>query len=212
MALTPKTGADITADFETQVDDMTELSTEEEYMVLDRVYRRILSAKDWLFLMKPLALTTDGTDRITLPTDFGFLVESGQYSNRYLDAQYPHVIFVGPNAQPYYYINQLDRQQYANQDGYFYIDLVNMKIVFTKAPSSGLAVTGDYSYVPDAITDTTSPVIPAQFHDIFPYGMYIDDLMIQMFDKNKAFIQENGIFFQQRLDDMKNWNDKFIII
>ena len=73
MALTPKTGADIIADFETQVDDMTELSTEEEYMVLDRVYRRILSAKDWLFLMKPLALTTDGTDRITLPTDFGSL-------------------------------------------------------------------------------------------------------------------------------------------
>lgn len=139
-------------------------------------------------------------------------MESGQYSNRYLDAQYPHVIFVGPNAQPYYYINQLDRQQYANQDGYFYIDLVNMKIVFTKAPSSGLAVTGDYSYVPDAITDTTSPVIPAQFHDIFPYGMYIDDLMIQMFDKNKAFIQENGIFFNQRLNDLKAWNDKFIII
>lgn len=211
-ALAPKTGSEIIADFETQVDDLSELSTDEELMVLNRVYRRILSAKDWLFLNKPIALTTDGTNTIDLPEDFGFLVESAQYTNRFIDARYPHVLFVGPNKQPYYYINQLDRQQYDNQDGYFYIDLINMQIVFTKTPSAGLDVSGDYSYVPEDITETTSPVIPAQFHDMFPYGMYIDDMIIQMFDKQKAYMQENGIMFNNRLNDMKNWNDKFIII
>lgn len=211
-ALAPKTGTEIIADFETQVDDLSELSTDEKLMVLNRTYRKILSSKDWLFLNKPMALTTNGTDRIALPDDFGFLLPSGQYTNRFIDTKYPHVIFVGPNNQPYYYVNQLDRQQYDNQEGFFYIDLIEMEIVFTKTPSSGLAVNGDYSYVPEDVTLVTSPVIPAQFHDIFPYGMYVDDMIIQMFDKQKTYLQENSALFQGRLNDIKNWNDKFIII
>ena len=212
MAMQPKNGKTILEEFELQVDDGTELSTSEEYTVLNRVYREVLDFKDWLFLMKPLALTTDGSDEVALPIDFHRFLQSGQYTNRFIDAKYPYVIFLGENKQPYYYVNYLDREQYRNASGYFYIDLITNKIKFTSTPNSGLAVTGDYIYMPDEITALTYPVFPAAYHDILPYGMAVDDFIIQLFDKGKSYAPENMAKFQRRIDAMASWNDSFIHI
>lgn len=212
MAITPKTGQDIIDDFEMQVDDGTELATAEELTVLNRVYRRLLDSKDWLFLMKKLNLVTNGTDSIDLPEDFDRFLQSGQYTNRFIDSKYPYVIFLGESQDPYYYVNYLDREQYRNQSNYFYIDLTTNKIVFTQTPDSGLAVIGDYIYAPDDIELDTSPVIPAKYHDIFAYGMATEDFIIQLFDKGKSYAPENLLKYNQRLADLSSWNDSFIHI
>lgn len=212
MAVTPKTGKQIIEEFELQVDDGTELSTDEEYTVLNRVYREVLDHKDWLFLLKPLSLETNGTNEIELPEDFNRLVQSGQYTNRFIDSRYPFVLFVGENQEPYYYVNYLDREQYRNQSGYFYIDMVTNKVVFTQAPQSGLKVLGDYIYTPDDITEDTSPVFPTIYHDVLVYGMAIDDFIIQMFDKGKSYAPENKMKYDKKLKALSSWNDSFIYI
>jgi hypothetical protein len=212
MALTPKTGQEIIDEFGLQNGDTTDLSTSESIMVLNRVYRSVLDSKDWLFLMKPINLTTDGTDRVALPEDFKKFVASGQYTERFLDSKFPFVIFLGENKRPYYYVNYLDREQYSNTSGFFYIDINTNEIVFTQSPDGGQTVKGDYIYTPDDVTTVTSPVFPSEYSNVLVYGMAVDDLIIQLFDKAKSYAPENQVKYRKRLAEMKSWNDSFIHI
>lgn len=212
MPATPKTGSTIIEEFGLQNGDTSDLSTSESLTVLNRVYRSVLDSKDWLFLMKKLNLTTNGTDRIALPEDFKKFVASGQYTEKFIDAKYPFVIFLGPEKTHYYYVNYLDREQYKDQSNYFYIDLTTNEIVFTQIPNSGLSVTGDYIYSPDDIESNTYPVFPAEYIDILVYGMTLDDFIIQLFDKARSYAPENKMKYDKRLAEMKSWNDSFIHI
>lgn len=213
MALTPKTGQQIITEFEMQVDDTTELSSVEELILLNRIYRKILAHKAWLFLQKPHTATqSTSVDYIALPSDFDYLAPAGQYSDIGETATYPYVVFVGTDLRKYIVVNYADRRQYDNKDGYCYVDPINNRLVFTKQPTSAETVQFDYIYVPDDITLVTSPVIPAKFHDMFAYGMAVDDMIIQMFEKSRSTAQENNSFFQAKLDDMCIWNDMQIQI
>lgn len=213
MAITPKTGQEIITEFEMQVDDTTELSTSEELIVLNRVYRKILEFKDWLFLIKTHSGTTStSVPYISLPTDFDRIAMSGQSSNIGDEYDYPYQVFVGNELRRYQVVNYLDRRQYDNKDGYCYVDIANNRLYFTKQPTSAEPVSFDYVYAPDNITTGTSPVIPAKFHDMFAYGMAVDDMIIQMFEKNRSYAPENRLLFESKLQDMALWNDRQIML
>lgn len=213
MAITPKTGQIIIDEFEMQVDDTTELSSQEELVVLNRVYRTVLEYKDWLFLIKTATGTTStSVPYVALPADFDRMAMAGQSSNIGESYDYPYIVFVGDTNRRYQVVNFLDRRQYENQDGYCYVDIANQRLVFTKQPTSAESISYDYVYAPDDIGLNTSPIIPAKFHDMFAYGMAVDDTVIQLFEKQRSYAKENYQFFKNKLDDMALWNDRQIQI
>lgn len=202
-------GSEILTRFEMQADDTSELSSDEELQILNRVYRNVLNAKTWEFLKKAFAGTTDSNSYISLPADFAYITANANYTDSSEPASRP-VVFVGPNYSPYQVISWSDRRQYRDQDGYCYVDIVNSRLVFTKQQTAGLAVEFDYVYRPDDITLVTSPVFPADYHEILVFGMMFEDQIIQQSDKAKNYASENIALYKNKYNDMCYWNSQLI--
>ena len=76
------TATELITIFELQVNDVTELSTSEELLVMNRIYQRVCSDRPWEFLKtsETGTLLGSGTDGfyITIPSDFGYFYENFQ--------------------------------------------------------------------------------------------------------------------------------------
>jgi len=200
-------GSAIKTAFELQVDDLSELSDSEAYTLMNKVYRKILSFKDWSFLHSIYSGTISGTD-LTLPADFDQLLDNFNYAGD-LDYNVGSYVFVGTARSPYKIIKIGERNKYRDSSGYCYVDYKNNKIVFTKAPGD-VAAEFDYKYVPDDITSSTSPVIPARFHSVFQHGMAMEDFIIQQSPKAKSYAGENKGMFDSLVEDIAIWDTKQI--
>lgn len=204
------TAQELIAQFETEVDDMTELATVDELFVLNRVYKQICGDKPYEFTKKTYSgIQSTTLPTVSLPSDFGYLVENHNYTE---NDQYAHrpVVFVGPAYQPYYVVSFSDRRQYLNKTGFAYIDIRNNTLVFTGQPTSGNTVEFDYCAVPDDLTLTDEPIFPERYQHAIYFGMAVDNEIIQRSDKARNYMQENADKKQGFIDDMNYWNSKLV--
>ena len=206
---------DIITNFELQVSDVTELSTSEEFRVLNRVYNKICNYRPWEFLKKSASGTMSSDSEgyyITAPTDFAYFIENNQYTNNTVSPQNnttPRDIFVGANYSPYQIVNWSDRQQYRNHTGVAYYDVVNGKIRFPQTPEA-FTYQFDYIMVPPALVAGAAPLTPARFDDVYHFGMAVEDSIIQLSPKATSYAQENQAKYQSMLDDITYWNSMLI--
>ena len=218
-------GTDIIAQFEKDTGDTTELSSSEELTLANRIYNKVLNDRDWEFLKKPANGTItigNGVATIPLPADFDHFAINAQATDMAVgvnDNGYgvgnasPKVIFVSTATgvyAPYQIVNFSDRRQYFNKNGYCYTDYVNNQVVFTVVPTtSDLTYEFDYIYLPPALTLTTSPVFP-KCHDVIHFGMAVDDMIIQLFDRTHSYAAENGKNYQEQLSQLRYYNSQLI--
>ena len=209
-------GATIITQFELQVDDVTQLSSDEELVILNRVYRAVLNDRPWEFLKKESSgsiLSDANGSYITLPSDFEYIAQNASYTanniNDIVGTSSPMVIFIGTSYQPYVIINFSDRRQYRNKTGFAYVDLVNDQIRFTGTPDSS-TYEFDYIYKPADLLIGTSPVFTRN-NDILVYGMAVDNDILQKSPKAKSYLEENNSKYNRELESLALYNSQFIM-
>lgn len=204
------TGAEIIAAFELQVSDLTELSTVEEYQILDRVYKKLMAQKPWEITKKEASGVLSTTlPYVSLPDDFLFMVANHDYRGVEEYAGYP-VVFIGDNYTPYRVVSFSDRRQYRGNSNVCYVDIVNRRLYFTIQPTAASAYEFDYQSVPDAITANTSPVFPESYHPILVHLMATEDFILQLSDKAKSYAPENAAKADSYFGDMAYWNANLV--
>ena len=210
------TASELITIFELQVSDITELSTSEELLVMNRIYQRICNDRPWEFLKTSATGTMLGSGvdgfYITVPADFGYFYENFTWTDNAVPSnlnQSPKVIYLGTNKTPYPIVNYSDRYKYLGNTGYCYLDLANNKIVFTGTPVSTTYYM-DYIKFPATLTGSSTPVIPTRFQEILVYGMAAENDIIQLSPKAKSYAPENLTLYQQYLADMSLWNSRLI--
>lgn len=205
---------DIITNFELEVNDMTELSTSEELLILNRVYKRVcLSPYEFLKVNATGTILSDSTSfYITLPDDFRYLSSNGDFSEQnmmYDDNVKPRVIFVGPNFARYKVINFSDRVQYRNQTGYCYLDLAGNKIRFCYPPTD-TTYSFDYIKTPPTLTTADAPLFPEDFDSVIVYGMAQENEILQRSDKARSYKDDYEIKYQQAVRDLKLYNAQMV--
>jgi hypothetical protein len=205
------TGQDILNQFHNYTGDQSELSTEDELILLNNIYDSILSDRPWEFLKTSTSgsILSDGTvSYITLPEDFRFFIENNQKTDNsqttYNNAS-QKVIFVGPNYTPYQIVNWSDRRQFQNTSGYAYPDLANNRIVFTVPPADS---TYEFDYIKNwsPVTLVTSPIFPSDFHNMIHQYMAVDSVIINLFDRAHSYAKENQTGADELFKAMCYWN------
>jgi hypothetical protein len=216
--------------FELQVNDITELADQEELDLLNRVYQRLYTDRDWEFAKKTVSgnyLTDANGAFIPLPADFSHIPINNEYTDNSIGVDNnaaPKVIFmIQSGAQstytPFQVINWSDRRQYVNRSGFVYVDL-NFNL--TTYPQGILRFTGGPSYVPPytayeydyicvppllALTDT--PLFPGKFHNILQFKMATENDVLQLSPKATSFQVDNEAKYQEYLLDLQFWNSNF---
>lgn len=157
MALT---GTQIIERFNLQTDQSSELSDSEALDLAQETYEEIQDDRNWVWLRKAYSGTTSTTlPYVSLPTDFKTL--SSQYEG-------VPVVYVGTQPRMYRLISYDDRRRYTNTDGYCYIDIPNLRLVFTKQPTTAETLEYDYICYAPALTASTSPLF-TQVNEIISY-------------------------------------------
>lgn len=207
------TGAEIIAQFEQYVDDLTELSTTQELILVNKIYHKICDLRPWEFLKKEKTGTMTTTTTIAFPDDFSHLLENFNYTDNSISTEInskPCVVFISSNGgstyNPFRVVNWSDRRQYVNTNGVCYIDYAASVITFPYAQSSGALYNFDYKSVPTNLTTGTSPVFPDRFQHAIYHGMAVDDMIIQLFDKARSYAKENQGAYKDYVDSMALWN------
>lgn len=188
--------SDILLRFESQVDDNSELSTDEELALAQEVYDEISNDRPWEWLKTTATGTTStSVPYIALPADFKELS---------LNRDNQSVIFVGSDFAEYRVIPFSSRRDYRNLDGYAYIDVPNQRLYFTLQPTSAKAVEYDYIKRPAALTVSTAPLVTTeQFGKLIAYGMAIKFNNIEQSDKSSSYQKENQLQYYNLLSDLR---------
>lgn len=203
------TKSDIIIKAQLYLDDLSELSTAEFSDLFDKIYNRVCAFKAWEFTKKSHAGTTTGAEYIALPSDFASLALNHNHTDSSTEADRP-VVFVGSTYAPYKVVSWSDRRQYRGQSNVCWVDIVNERLYFGSAPTSGEAVEFDYLSVMPDLADGDEPAFPARFHDILYHGMVADELMIEQSDKATSYAPENTREYNRYLDDMAVWNARLV--
>lgn len=220
MSVTDLTVQEIIEKFELQVNDLTELASQEELDLLNDKIQDVALEHVFESLKKnatgALALdATTGLYYITKPTDFSIFVENNNYTennvNNDID-QAAKVIFVGANRQPFRIVNYSDRMQYRNTSGVCWLDLTVDKIFFPVAPSDTSYYSFDYTMVPPVLTLTTDKPtwIPNRFRKMLWFAMATDNEILQLSSKANSYAADNRAKYQDTLEKMIWWNDNLI--
>lgn len=196
---------DIIKQFEVYVDDLTELSTQEEYILLSKVIQEICNDRSWEFLRKVGSVTTDTINSAPLPIDFSAIM-----NNYYESEEAPQpdraVAYVG--GTPHFFIPAGSARQ--RQGNFCYIDMATKTIKFTNNVGVGLTVEIDYKKRPDQITTNASViVIPEEVRYYLAPMMAIDDDVIQKSEKARSNIQMNMASKAKLLRDLSHINARF---
>lgn len=183
-----------------QVDDASELSTDEELDLANEVYSEVCDDRPWEWLKTTFTDVTSTTlPYIDLPANFKELS---------LNSKNESVVFVGADFAEYKVIPFSSRRDYRNQSGFCYIDIVNMRLYFTVQPTSVEAIEFDYIKRPTSLTLSTEPLVSTnQFGRMISYGMASKFVNIEQVDKSKGSYQKenkgvyDGILNDYRLED-----------
>lgn len=218
MAQPEKTAQQIITAFELQVNDITELSSDEELGILNRKYQELLSIRPWEFLKKNaqgvIAQDVNGY-YITLPVDFNYLFPNYSYTDNAIATEInsaPIVIFMvnGITYTPCYVINYSDRRQYVNRGNYAYVDLANGVLRFLGTPVY-TSYDFDYIKVAPVLTVSDKPIFPGQFHDILVFGMATDNEILQLSPKATSYAQENNAKYLEYVANMEYRDAQFTL-
>jgi len=187
--------SDIIDRFHLQVDDSSELSTEEELALANEVYNEICSERSWAWLQTSYTTTASTTvPYVALPADFRELLP-----NYDLETQ----ILVGTDYTPYKVVNWSERRNYRDMVGLCYLDYPNLRIYFTKQPIDTHAIEFDYVKIQPALTLSTSPLFRADYHDIIAYGMASKFDPIQLTPQGESYQKVNGGLYEQKLEALR---------
>lgn len=187
--------SDIIARYNLQVDDASELSSDEELALANEVYVDVCNDRPWEWLKTTYAGVTSTTlPYITLPTDFK------EFS---LNKDGKSVVFIGDAFDEYKVIPFSSRRDYRNMTGFCYVD--SGKLYFTVQPTSVLAIEFDYIKRPVDLTLATEPVVTTdQFGKMIAYGMAAKFTNIEQPDKSKGSYQSNNkAEFDKMLTDLQ---------
>lgn len=198
---------EIIKQFEVYVDDLTELSSAEEYSLLSKVLDTIYNDRSWEFLRKAGTAVTTTATTAPLPADFV------SFMNNYTEDPYNNipekaVVYVG--NVPYQIIPMGARNQFVGGN-YAYADILAGTITFTISVGSNQTVTFDYKYQPSAITSNASIIaLPATFRRYIPQVMAIDDDIIQKMEKARSNYDANMAVFNKLMRDLAHYNARFL--
>lgn len=225
---------EIIAKFESYVGDTSELSTQEEVDLLNKIFRKVNNYRHWEYLKTydTGTFVDEGYGlEFRLPDNFVSFYDNSTYTNNSIGIENnasPRVIYIkqdstdygaqgSPNSTPYQIINFSDRRQYRNTNGYCFLDSsggTRKKIYLTGNLTGPIYFEYDYIYKPDDLTigtESSDIIIPDQFHDILYHGMCVDDMIIQLFPKANSYAQENQAKYDSLLKDMSFWNSQLIL-
>lgn len=207
------TKAETILKFHLYMDDTSELSSEEEEALFDKIYSKVMTDRPWEISKREATGTLSTTvPYVTLPTRFAYIVENANYTENNAYAADGPCVFVGTALKKYRIISWSDRKQYENQGGYAYVDIVNNRLVFTKQPEAAETYSFDYVAFPTPLLTTESPVFPSDYHHVIYHGMCVDDFIIQQSDKAKSYAAENNAMYKSYMDDMALWNARLVQI
>lgn len=201
--------SEIIQKFHLQVDDSTELSSDEELSLFNDVLQETAFARPWN-IFKTTATGTVVNNEIELPSDFAYIYNNRNYAGNDTQSSLP-VIFIGPTYEPYYIVNFDQRRQYRNKKGYAYIDYGQNKIVFLDTPSNS-SYEFDYIKTPATLGLTDTPPFPSRFHKKFAFDMAIQDSIVQMSDKIEVLLATNKAEANRYMSDMEMWDSKLTIM
>lgn len=194
------TSAEIITKFELFAGDETELSSDEELDLLQKIYNEVCNQHEWERLKK----TASGTLSTTVP----YIAEPADFSNL-TEKAVIYVFTSSTSFDTYYVVPFEERRQYLNQKQYAYYDARVARFIFMVQPAQALAYEFDYIFVPAVLTIAGSdPIFPTRFYDLFYHGMLVDNDIIQMSDKARSYQAVNQARYTKILSDMKAWNDK----
>lgn len=212
---------DIISKFETYLDDATELSSQEELELCNKIYQEICDDRQWELLKKPASgnlNVSNGVATISLPSDFREFSTNNQATDNTIGIENnaaAKVIFISTvtnSYTPYQVVNFSDRRQYLKAQGFAYLDISNNQIVFTAVPNTvDLSYEFDYIKVPLDLTAVTTgpfgdPIFPARYWDAIYHKMACDNQIIQIFDRAHSYMTENQARFDKIMLDMDFWN------
>lgn len=204
------TKAQIIVKAQLYLDDMSELSTQEFSDLFDKMYRKVNSNRPWEGTKKEGTTTTSTSlQYVALATDFLFLTQNANYTDS-SDAASRPVIFRGPSYRKYEVVSWDDRRQYRESDKHAWIDYPNLRLYFSKVPSTAEAVEYDYHSSMPALANDESPWFPEEYHDVIYHMMCVDDFVIQQSDKAKSYRAENEKMAKDYLEEMSWWNSQLI--
>lgn len=186
--------------FRLLVDDDKTLSPDEELIVTNKVYRKILNNRPWSFLTTTFTGTTStSVPYIALPSDFKRFVPYDGYDNG------KYSIFLGADSVPYNLINHSDSFNYGNYhdaDGFFYLDAKQKRLYFTKQPTEARTITFPYIYRPSDLTLITEPIFDSDYHYAISHGMVSDYYIADQTPKGRTYYEENEFKFDEMLQQM----------
>lgn len=201
--------SDIILKFELQNDDTTDLSSDEELSLLNKVYKKICSDRPWEFLKKQHTVTAStSVPYVALPSDFQYLLSN--YDQE--DTSTLPVVFVGSKSETFEVVSWGKRRTYRDQSGYCYLDIANNRLYFTVQPTSADSIEFDYMSTPPTLALTDTPLIPERFQDMIYHAMCVEDTIIQQSDKAKSYAAENQQKYKSYFDDLCYWNSQLIQI
>lgn len=187
--------SDIIARYNLQVDDASELSSDEELALVNEVYVDVCNDRPWEWLKTTYTgVTSTSLPYVTLPTDFK------EFS---LNKDGKSVVFVGTAFDEYKVIPFSSRRDYRNMIGFCYVD--SGKLYFTVQPTSVVDIEFDYVRRPADLTLVTEPIVTTdQFGKMISYGMAAKFTNIEQPDKSKGSYQSNNkTEFDKMLTDLQ---------
>lgn len=203
------TGQDFIDKFELYKDDTTELSSDEELDLVNKILTEIYIDGPWEWLRKSYTGPTTEAGAISVPADFRHLM-----ANYTEDETNPTmnqiVVYVG--STPYKVIPMAAATKYIGMGQYAYVDVAAKKIRFVNGLAQGTTVTFDYQYRPTAVTLLTSPDLPEDFHPMVIHAMSIDDDIIQIFERARSYAQENQAKYVGYMTRLRRYNNTLVNI
>lgn len=191
---------EIIARFRLQVDDATELSSDEELALEQEVYDEVCNDRPWEFLKKTKTDTTSvSVPYVALPVDFKMMSQNSENES---------VVFVGVNYDEYKVVPFSSRMDYRDMDGYCYVDKSTSRLYFTLQPTTAKSIEYDYIHIPPALVLGTTPithepiVTTTSFGNLLALGMAAKFNPIEQSEKQTSYRAENISDYRSKLEDL----------
>lgn len=193
------TGQEIITQFQFLVDS-DRLAADQELILLQKAYDRLLAKRVWNFLLVEDETNTiqSGTKTYSLPDDYLLLDYVKAYDvseNDYRDLTL---------------VSFRDRHDQTGKDDVLFLDTKNQNLKFLESPDShsGETLVIGYTYQPDQIETDTSPVFNRAYHDILSYEMARLFWYNTQDEKSRAYTDEMAQEYGALLQEMISWDEQ----